>query len=759
MDKKRVVIIGGGPSGMSTAWNLVHGERANEVDVTVYTMGWRLGGKGATGRSPDGRIQEHGIHGFAGFYWNSTQMLNDSYIDLYGQNPPAPGRGELANSIESALVHNEFSISPFFADGSFTEEPMFMPGNDDQPWERPIEPTTDDVIETIFSMLADAGLHREVEQGFWEKARGKRLLGFLHRASKFWVTREIEEAIRLAATADHDAAIKRLDRILGRLLDQELDRPGAARSRFIAIDFLRTLAKGIIDDGVLDKDFEIDRLDGENYLDWLARHGAHDVTLRTGTPNAPAFICFLFPNGDGSMTPEMSAASWLQWMIRGFMGKGSPYMFFRSGTGETVIKPFFESAKKHGAKVEFFHKLKNLELSPDGSTVDRIVFRRQARLAPDRDEYEPMVEHAGIAGPVWPAAPDWDQLHPDDVAGIFAAKPEPLGIEVPAPDHADLESYWSAWKGVDDVVLVRGRDFDHVVLATPPSTFPYVCPQLVSDKQSVLHRVMTGQPTCATVGVQLWMDKTMSELGWDRELEASDRYMGASFPSPYNVMVDFSDLIEFEGWPTDGPKSLLYMCGPLADFDDPLTHDFSDHRYPELQLARAITLTSQYIGTAATWLPNAANGRPADTLGLDPQLLHASEDSSGVGRLTQQYLKVNIDPSERYVMAPANSASSRPQAWGSGVDNLAFAGDWIYTGINVGSFEGAATSGKLAAHALTGLPTIDDIAGFTFLHGDLDVDAGEPLIDRRLPAADGLLIDLTSSTEAVSEQPSPEEAR
>ena len=294
MDKKKVVILGGGPSGMSTAWNLVHGERANEVDVTVYTMGWRLGGKGATGRSADGRIQEHGIHGFAGFYWNSTQMLNDSYVDLYGQNPPAPGRGELANSIESALVHNDFSVSPFYADGSFTEEPMFMPGNDDHPWHRPIEPTTDDVIETIFSMLSGAVLHREVEHGFWEKASGKRLLGFVRRVSKFWVTREIEKAIRLAATADHDAAIKRLDRVLGRLLDHELDRPGAARSRFIAIDFFRTLAKGIIDDGVLDKDFEVDRLDGENYLDWLARHGAHDVTLRTGTPNAPAFICFLF---------------------------------------------------------------------------------------------------------------------------------------------------------------------------------------------------------------------------------------------------------------------------------------------------------------------------------------------------------------------------------------------------------------------------------------------------------------------------------
>jgi uncharacterized protein with NAD-binding domain and iron-sulfur cluster len=54
----------------------------------------------------------------------------------------------------------------------------------------------------------------------------------------------------------------------------------------------------------------------------------------------------------------------------------------------------------------------------------------------------------------------------------------------------------------------------------------------------------------------------------------------------------------------------------------------------------------------------------------------------------------------------------RLEAWGSGFDNLTLAGDWIYTGLNVGSFEGAATSGKLASHALTGAPALDTIIGY-----------------------------------------------
>ena len=32
----------------------------DQYDVTVYQLGWRLGGKGASGRGKDGRIEEHG---------------------------------------------------------------------------------------------------------------------------------------------------------------------------------------------------------------------------------------------------------------------------------------------------------------------------------------------------------------------------------------------------------------------------------------------------------------------------------------------------------------------------------------------------------------------------------------------------------------------------------------------------------------------------------------------------------------------------
>ena len=53
-----------------------------KYEVTVYQMGWRLGGKCATGRGPNGRIEEHGIHGFSGSYYNAFGLMNDCYQEL-----------------------------------------------------------------------------------------------------------------------------------------------------------------------------------------------------------------------------------------------------------------------------------------------------------------------------------------------------------------------------------------------------------------------------------------------------------------------------------------------------------------------------------------------------------------------------------------------------------------------------------------------------------------------------------------------------
>jgi uncharacterized protein with NAD-binding domain and iron-sulfur cluster len=55
-------------------------------------MGHRLGGKGTTGRGPQGRIEERGIHILQGWYNNTFRMVRDAYDHVAERNlaPKSP---------------------------------------------------------------------------------------------------------------------------------------------------------------------------------------------------------------------------------------------------------------------------------------------------------------------------------------------------------------------------------------------------------------------------------------------------------------------------------------------------------------------------------------------------------------------------------------------------------------------------------------------------------------------------------------------
>src|SRR5688500_14734555 len=104
--KKKIAILGGGVGAMTTAYELTNepGWKDRYESITVYQMGWRLGGKGASGRGPNGRIEEHGLHVWLGFYNNAFQMIQNAYAEL-GRPPGAP----LA-TWEDAFKKHEFIV-------------------------------------------------------------------------------------------------------------------------------------------------------------------------------------------------------------------------------------------------------------------------------------------------------------------------------------------------------------------------------------------------------------------------------------------------------------------------------------------------------------------------------------------------------------------------------------------------------------------------------------------------------------------------
>lgn len=49
---ERVVILGGGVGGVTAAFALTQPELRGRCEVTLYQMGWRLGGKGRAAATP-----------------------------------------------------------------------------------------------------------------------------------------------------------------------------------------------------------------------------------------------------------------------------------------------------------------------------------------------------------------------------------------------------------------------------------------------------------------------------------------------------------------------------------------------------------------------------------------------------------------------------------------------------------------------------------------------------------------------------------
>ena len=90
--KRKIAILGGGVGALCAAWELTSSPDWQECyDITVHQLGWRLGGKGASGRNTalGQRIEEHSLHIWAGFYENAFRIMRECYAEL-GRPPGTP---------------------------------------------------------------------------------------------------------------------------------------------------------------------------------------------------------------------------------------------------------------------------------------------------------------------------------------------------------------------------------------------------------------------------------------------------------------------------------------------------------------------------------------------------------------------------------------------------------------------------------------------------------------------------------------------
>jgi uncharacterized protein with NAD-binding domain and iron-sulfur cluster len=210
--------------------------------------------------------------------------------------------------------------------------------------------------------------------------------------------------------------------------------------------------------------------------------------------------------------------------------------------------------------------------------------------------------------------------------------------------------------------------------------------------------------TAATQAVQLWLRVDERELGWGVPDVTTSGYPGA-----FHTYASMSHLIAREHWPADDrPRSIAYFCHVLPTADPAPGDAGSPGRAREQVRARTVEFLRRDVGHL--W-PNAVVGGE-----FRWDLLCGDDASVGEARLDGQYVRANVDPSERYVLSVPGSGRYRLRADESGYDNLVLAGDWTDSGLNAGCIEGAVVSGIQAANAVIGRPLLERVSGFYLTH-------------------------------------------
>jgi uncharacterized protein with NAD-binding domain and iron-sulfur cluster len=97
---------------------------------------------------------------------------------------------------------------------------------------------------------------------------------------------------------------------------------------------------------------------------------------------------------------------------------------------------------------------------------------------------------------------------------------------------------------------------------------------------------------------------------------------------------------------------------------------------------------------------------------MDPAQHTSRHDPVTENAFDSQYWTANVNPSDRYVLAPPGSLKYRISPLDNTYDNLTIAGDWTACGFTEGCVEAAVMSGRLAAHALAKSPSLEAIIGY-----------------------------------------------
>ena len=734
--RERVVILGGGVAAMVAAYELSRPELEGRYDISVYQVGWRLGGKGASGRGAHERIEEHGLHVWLGFYENAFRVMRECYKEL-GRDPSQP----LARWDDAFKKSDWVGLEDFYAGAwghwmtAFSENDRVpgVPDEEDAPFTMwwyfrqgvsLLADLFESVIESASPRAGPAGSQMRLRpaRGGRRASAGRlepgvalgigraatlaqdhlfeRIASTLKTVSELPLIAVLELLERMDDDAmNHDPAhhefiLSSLEAVLAGLrgyIEETVEASDQTRRLWQLSEVVMANLRGVIRHGLLTHPDGLDAIDQYDYREWLALSGAPEEALRTPFVKGLYDLVFAYHHGDPAK-PAIAAGVFLRNVLRMFFTyKGAIFWKMQAGMGDTVFAPFYEVLKRRGVHFRFFHRVENLGLSDDRRSISSIDMTRQVELLDVDSEYEPLVNVRNLL--CWPAEPIYEQLREGEALR----------------DHCrsrseTLESFWTTWDGgLQPIRLEAGKDFDQIVFGVSLGSVPFICKELITDNRrwaEMVEHVATVQ----TEAFQIWLRSDLRESGWTWPSSVVDAYV-----EPFDTWADMSHLLARESWAAaDKPLSIHYFCNTMPGPDHAPPSD--ETGFPHEQVARAKADALGFMrGPIGQFLPNAVRRYPDD---FRWELLCGAGEHVGELRFDSQYWRANVDPSERYVQSVPGSSKYRMKADQTGYDNLTIAGDWTDCGVNAGCVEAAVISGMLAAHAVSGSPTLDDIVGY-----------------------------------------------
>lgn len=692
----RVAIVGGGCAAMACAFELTRPEHQGAYQVTVYQMGWRLGGKGASGRGPRGRIEEHGLHLWMGFYENAFRLMRETYAELDRQPGSCPiatwedaFKPAPAVSVAERVGEDwvpwiaHFPASPGLPGGGLRHDnPFTVRGYLVRALSLVVEllrsaqrdgPPRDPAPPRPFDLLIDA-LDKAVSYGA--------VSTLVALTEAVLLAQSTVQALTAAHEADETRLLRLIDAVAlasRQILGSVVEGDPSLRRTWTVIDLILAIVRGAIRFGLLMDPRGFDAIDDYDWRAWLSLNGASQASVDSAFVRGIYDLTFAFKEGDPER-PSLSAGVALRGAMRMFFTyRSSLFWRMAAGMGDVVFAPLYEVLARRGVRFEFFHRLDTVEISEAAPgelphvTALQFAVQAEVRSGP----YQPLVPIHGL--PCWPSEPDYAQL-------VDGAKIEEEGWE--------LESPWES-RVAGTTTRRVGDDFDLVVLGTGLDALKEPCRALV-ERCEAWREMFDHLGTTATQALQLWLTEDMAQLGWPHgPINLS------AWVEPFDTWADMTHLIPSEEDPK--VRTIAYFCSPYPMGPVTPNEAWVASRHAAVR-GNAIGLLDRDVGSL--W---------PDAVGPDGRFrwgVLTPPPTQGNHPIDTQFWTANVRPSDRYSLSLPGTQRFRISPLDLHFDNLTLAGDWTATGLDSGCVESAVISGMLAAHALSGRPHLTHIVGY-----------------------------------------------